>query len=344
MTELRKKIAQMLIFGFPDAHMHPQAMINQWLNTAELGGVILFDENLPKRQFGKNLYDIAQIQQLTSELQQRNASNLRLLIALDYEGGHVDRLKRIEGCPATLTPKAQAALSEEEFIREIDTMALTLKSLGFNLNFAPVVDLALNDQAGIIGRLGRSFSSNPERVADLAKQFIQRFTAQNIVCCYKHFPGHGSAIGDTHEGFVDVSATYSPQEIVPYQSLIADDDSVMVMTAHVINRQLDPTGLPATLSYPILTGLLRKEFGFNGVIISDDLQMQAISDHFSLEEALKLTLNAGADMVIFGNQLGEHEPGQVIDCIEALVTKGAIPESRIDEAFSRIVTLKQKMI
>ena len=115
----------------------------------------------------------------------------------------------------------------------------------------------------------------------------------------------------------------------------------MVMTAHVINRQLDDTGLPATLSYPILTGLLRREMGFDGVIVSDDLQMQAISNHYPLDEVLCMTINAGADLLIFGNQLGHHTPTEVIDQIERLVHQGAIELERIEKAYQRILRLKQ---
>ena len=113
------------------------------------------------------------------------------------------------------------------------------------------------------------------------------FSRYGIACFYKHFPGHGSAVGDTHEGFVDVTDTFQSDELIPYYHLLQDVyKPVMVMTAHVVNRQLDSQGLPATLSHEILTGLLRNTMGYDGVIISDDLQMQAISNHYSLEESL----------------------------------------------------------
>lgn len=341
MTTLRQKIAQMLIIGFPESELQSSTPVVDWLKTDSLGGVLLFDFNMQTNSFGKNLQTPEQIQRLNQQLLNYSASDLPLFIALDYEGGHVDRLKKIAGCRATMSPLAQAKLSESELQAEVQAMALTLKQLGFNLNFSPVVDLNLNDEQGIIGKLDRSFSADPERVTAVAAEFVRGFNAQGIVCCYKHFPGHGSAIGDTHEGFVDVTDTFNPIELKPYASLCQNAaQQAMVMTAHVVNRALDPSGLPATLSYPILTGLLREEFGFDGVIISDDLQMQAISHHYSLEDSLRLTINAGSDMVIFGNQLGEHTGPEVIDCIENLVRTGAIQTSRIDDAFERIVKLK----
>jgi beta-N-acetylhexosaminidase len=131
---------------------------------------------------------------------------------------------------------------------------------------------------------------------------------------------------------------------MPFKSLAHSNWPVMIMTAHVINRALDHTGLPATLSRTILTDLLRNELGFKGVIVSDDLQMRAIANHYSLEESLRLTINAGADMLIFGNQLGHHTATEVIDQVENLVNAGAIEEARIDEAWQRIAFLKHTIM
>lgn len=344
MMTLRKKIAQMLIIGFPEAALEPHSPITNWLKSDGLGGVLLFDYNMPKQSFGKNLLDKTQIRYLNKQLHAYHSSDLPLFVALDYEGGVVDRLKHIEDCPVTMSPFQQAQLTDDDFCNEIHGMATTLADLGFNLNFSPVVDLNLNQQEGIIGKLKRSYASDPERVAELASLSVRVFNNKGIVCCYKHFPGHGSAVGDTHEGFVDVTDTYHASELKPYEILIKNNAAnAMIMTAHVINRHLDPTGLPATLSYPILTGILRQQLGYDGVIISDDLQMQAISDHYSLEEALRLTINAGADMMIFGNQLGEHTAPEVIDCIENMVKSGLISSDRIDEAYQRIVSLKMSL-
>lgn len=332
----------MLIIGFSGYHINEESPVVTWLKRDGLGGVLLFDFDLPANQFGKNLQDKVQIKQLTDDLRRFSlGSCLPLFIALDYEGGAVDRLSKISGCMKTMKASDQALLSHDAFHNEVCQMADTLKELGFNLNFAPVVDLNLNDQEGIIGALGRSFSNDSDTVVRAAKEFVHIFHAKNIVCSYKHFPGHGSAVGDTHEGFVDVSETYQNKELLPYRELFKESHwPVMVMTAHVINRQLDPTGLPATLSFTVLTQLLRHQLGFKGVIVSDDLQMQAISDHYSIDDALRLTLNAGADMVIFGNQLGSITPSEVIDRIEQLVLSGAVDVSRIDDAYQRISQLK----
>jgi beta-N-acetylhexosaminidase len=341
---LREKIGQMLVLGFSGDVIDEHHPLVKWITEDNLGGVILFDYDIPSKQFGKNLKSTEQIKQLTTELNQY-AKGLPLLIAVDYEGGEVNRLSRIDGCMPTMKPSEQVLLSDEALYAEASRMAQTLHELGFNLNFAPVVDLNLNEEQGIIGKLGRSFSADPQTVIHAAQLFVKAFADRGIACCYKHFPGHGSAVGDTHEGFVDVTETYQAEEIVPYEQLLkkAALPSTMVMTAHVINRHLDSQGLPATLSYPILTQLLRERIGFEGIVISDDLQMYAISRQYSLKDALRLTINAGADMLIFGNQLGSHTATEVIDCIEELVGSGDVAMSRIDEAYQRIADFKKTL-
>ncbi len=347
MTVLRNKIAQMLIIGFSGLELDDNNPVAEWIRHDGLGGVLLFDVDLQTKTLGKNLKNAKQIKRLNHDLQQCAAMAGHawpLLIAVDYEGGAVDRLSTIPGCMPSMKALEQAALSTDAFQAEARKMALTLKELGFNLNFAPVVDLHLNDQKGIIGTLGRSFSEHPAVVARMARVFVDAFREQGILCAYKHFPGHGSAIGDTHEGFVDVTDTYQPSELEPYAALLGNMEwPVMVMTAHVINRVLDQSGVPATLSYPILTELLRHQLGFDGVVVSDDLQMQAISHHYSIDEALSLTINAGADMVILGNQWGSITATEVIDKIEQLVRSGVIPPARIDDAYRRIGHLKQAL-
>ena len=347
MISLRRKIGQMLIMGFSGCDIDQHSPVVKWLRNDGLGGVLLFNYDLATKCYGKNLANREQIKRLTKQLRHyanpapANDENLPLFIALDYEGGPVDRLSRIEGCMTTMPACDQGTLSDEALYLEAERMALTLKDLGFNLNFAPVVDLNLNEQDGIIGKLGRSFSAYPEEVIRAASKVVSAFYNHGITCAYKHFPGHGSASGDTHQGFVDVTELYHANELLPYKALLSDVKlPVMVMTAHVINRKLDSSGLPATLSYSILTELLRKKIGFEGVVISDDLQMQAISNHYSLDEALRLTINAGADMLIFANQLDNISATEVVDHIEHLVKSGAIESSRIDQAYQRIFRLK----
>ncbi|WP_058535925.1 glycoside hydrolase family 3 protein [Legionella saoudiensis] len=352
MITLRNKIGQMLIMGFAGSEVHDRSPVAEWLSQDGLGGVILFDRDVATGDYGKNLKDPLQIKQLIHQLNHYSAQHydednnrMPLFTAIDYEGGAIDQLTHIEDCMTTMPALSMAHLTEEALEAELSQMAETLSSLGFNLNFAPVVDLHMHDERGIIGAMQRSFSDNPEVVIRLARQFVRIFRRYGVVSCYKHFPGHGSAVGDSHEGFVDVTETFSNAELAPYYELVRDvEQSAMIMTAHVINKNLDAQGLPATLSYSILTELLRNEMGYDGVIISDDLQMQAITDHYSLDEALHLTINAGSDMIIFSNQWDTITAPEVIERIEHLVLTEKIDSHRIEEAYRRIIRLKQSLI
>ncbi|WP_454781865.1 glycoside hydrolase family 3 N-terminal domain-containing protein [Legionella sp. WA2022007384] len=351
MITLRNKIGQMLVMGFDGCDIHDKSPIAEWLSSDGLGGVLLFDQDASTNLYGKNLKNQTQIKNLTHQLnyyyhssEEFKNNGLPLLIAIDYEGGSIDRLSRIEGCMPTMDAYNMAHLSHEDLQAELTQMAFTLKSLGFNLNFAPIVDLHLQDQQGIIGSLQRSFSTDPDEVVRLARAFVDVFQHYGIACCYKHFPGHGSALGDTHKGFVDVTNTFNEDELVPYYQLVRDVyQPTLIMTAHVINNQLDKQGGPATLSHDILTGLLRQTMGYDGVIIADDLQMQAITDHYSLEEALCLTINAGADMLIFANQLAKITAPELIEKIERLIFEKKITPKRIEDAYRRIIRLKQQI-
>ena len=244
-----------------------------------------------------------------------------------------------------MTAQALAQLSSSECDQAVTLMAETLHTLGFNLNFAPVVDLNLNQNAGIIGTMGRSFSDRPDKVTEMAKRFVEIFNSFQIACCYKHFPGHGSAQGDTHEDFVDVTEHFRDEELLPYQNLCQSQElAYMVMTAHVKQRHLEPSGLPATMSTALLTDCLRKAYHYEGVIISDDLQMKAISNHYPLDVAIEKSISAGSDMLIFGNQLGNITLDEVVDCMQYLVNQGRLTPARIDISLKRIRRLKQKII
>lgn len=341
MSGLRDKIGQMLIMGFAGCEVDANHPVVHWIQKEALGGVLLFYQDVLTGKPQKNLKNCEQIRTLTHQL--RSYARAPLFIALDYEGGAVDRLTHIEGCKPTLSAYQLAQLTDHEFFIEADRMAQTLKYLGFNLNFAPVVDLALYE-LGIIGGLERSFSSDANIVIRAARQFVDAFYQHGITCAYKHFPGHGSAIGDTHAGCVDVTETFKSEELFPYKELLHNGEiPCMVMTAHVINRQLDGSGLPATLSYTMLTQLLRQQIGFDGVIISDDLQMHAISHHYSLEEGLYLSLVAGVDMFIVGNQFDFVSATEVINCIENLINEDKVTEARIEESYQRVQRLRQAM-
>lgn len=349
---LRDKIGQMLIVGFEGKAVQTSSSIVKDIENFNLGGVILFNSDFHKSNFNKNIESPAQVKELNRKLQAYNHKaelkyhrpDLELLISIDYEGGIVSRLEEKAGFPPTLSALKVGKKPLSDAIVTAAAMAETLKDLNFNLDFAPVVDLDLNSKSKIIRKKERSFSSDPQKVAAFAEVYSKQFQAHKIHCAYKHFPGHGSSKGDSHLGFVDVSASWKSFELKPYELLLNKENSCdMVMIAHVINRKLDSEGFPASLSKKIVTGLLRERLKFKGVIISDDLQMKAIADNYGLKQAIVLSINAGVDMLIFGNNLTSKPVNtkKLIDVIESEVNSGKIDQKRINEAYQHIVNFKK---
>jgi beta-N-acetylhexosaminidase len=220
-----------------------------------------------------------------------------------------------------------------------------LKEVGINLNYAPVVDVNTNPNNPIVAGKERSFSADPYQVAKHALEFIRSHHQENILCTLKHFPGHGSSRADSHLGMVDVTDTWSRDELIPYQQIIQAGEADAIMTAHVFNRSLDPQ-YPATLSKPTITGLLRGELGFNQVVFSDDMQMKAIANHYGLETAVQKVIEAGVDILVVGNNTGNFVPDiakQMFTTIKNLVQNGTISEARIEESYQRILRLKHQV-
>lgn len=351
---LKAKIGQMLIFGFKGMEIKEEDKITQSILKQEIGGVILFDYDFQTKTYDHNIQSPTQVKHLTQQLQaytQEAAAEHRnhlypLFVAIDYEGGKVNRLKETYGFPKTLSAEEIGKKTPKEAIKYADEMAATLKSVGININFAPLIDVNVNPDNPVIGKLGRSYSSDPEKVAEYAGIFSKAYQAEGILCAYKHFPGHGSSTGDTHTGFVDVTQTWKQEELIPYQDLLPKSYACpIVMTAHVQHYGLDSKGYPASISKGMTQDLLRDKLHFDGVVITDDMQMKAIADNYGTHEAVRLAINAGADMLIFGNQLSDtpQDPREIVDMIYADVKAGKISERRINEAYERIMKLKKKM-
>jgi beta-N-acetylhexosaminidase len=351
---LREKIGQMIVIGFQGKTIDKHSPVTRYIEEDNIGGVILFDFNPQSQTFEKNIESPAQVKELNRQLQRiteksnilHQRQNVPLLISVDYEGGRVNRLHPRYGFPSIPSAQEIGKSSLEEAENNAKIMADTLKSSGFNLNFAPLLDVDVNPENPIIGKLGRSFSADPNRVTQNAQLYTQQFLDQQIQCSYKHFPGHGSSVTDSHLGFVDTTNTWTSQELIPFLQLLSQSEHCdMVMVAHVVNRNLDPSGLPATLSYNMISGLLRHDLHFDGVVITDDMQMKAISDYYGLSSALTLAINAGADLFIFGNQLDPKvkTPKKLIDIIEKQVSSGEISEERVTEAYQRIMKLKHAL-
>lgn len=338
---LKKMIGRMVVVGFEDAVIDEHSAIVKDIQTYDLGGVILFDRFYNDKNRIKNISSPQQLQRLTSQL--KRFSQKPLFISIDQEGGKVVRLKKRDGFDETPSALALSQTSLENAKGAYTQMAQMLQDNGINGNFAPVVDLALNENNKVIVGLERSYGKQSDSVTRYAKTCIDAFNEKGIIGVVKHFPGHGSSLEDSHLGFVDVTHTWSEKELEPYRNLIATQSIDMIMSAHVFNAHLDKT-YPATLSYEINTKLLRQKMGYEGVLISDDLQMEAIAKYYTLEETLTLAINSGIDILLFGNQLSYTHTETIIETIFAQVKKGAISYERISEANQRIYALHVRKI
>jgi beta-N-acetylhexosaminidase len=268
-----------------------------------------------------------------------------LIVAIDEEGGKVARLDQRHGFPPTVSEQAMGEHNDLAYtLDRAGAMATTLRSVGVNLNLAPVVDLNVNPSNPIIGSLGRSFSADPTVVTQQGGAFIDAHHAVGVACTLKHFPGHGSSTGDTHLGVVDVTKTWSSLELQPFQRLVATGTVDAILTAHVFNATLDPD-YPATLSQATITGILRQQIAYDGLVLSDDMQMGAIRDAFGYEDAVRLAINAGVDILTIANQqvFEEGIVGRTIDLVEQLVGSGAITQERIDASYRRITAFKASL-
>ncbi len=340
------KIGQMLLVGFRGLSVSDTSAIVRDICERHIGAVILFDYDVPSKTAGRNIQSPSQVVALCQSLQHfsRKHSSLPLLIAIDQEGGKVSRLKEKYGFAPTVSQAYLGALNRLDSTRfYARRTAEQLAALGINLNFAPSVDVNLNPQNPIIGAKERSFSSDPAIVTQHALAVIDEHRQRHILTAIKHFPGHGSSAADSHLGLVDVTQRWQRTELEPFRAIIAAQSADLVMTAHIFNATWDT--VPATLSRPILTKLLRDSLNFRGVIVSDDMQMKAIAAHYGLEEAIRLALQAGVDMLTFGNNMDYDEQiaQKVIAIIKRLVAAGVISRERIDESYRRILALKMRL-
>jgi len=342
-VSLEHKIGQMLMVGFYGTSASPSSQICKDIKKYHLGSVILFDYNPVDKSKPKNIATKAQLKRLTSELQACSHDG-KLLIAVDQEGGKVQRLKSKYGFYGKF-PKASAIIKmdQSQIKSTYKKMSAELKSVGINYDLAPVVDLDINMKNHVIHGLGRSFGKGPSIVAKYAATFIDAMHSNGVLTSLKHFPGHGSSVGDTHKGFVDVTDLWKEVELEPYHLLKDKADTVMV--AHVFNKKLDAK-YPASLSYNTITKMLRWKLGYHGVVITDDLQMGAISKKYGLRNTLMLAINAGDDILLIGNQIDQYQVKStklLVETIVSLVDNKEVFKINIDKSYRRIQLLKEKL-
>lgn len=343
--QLRRYAAQMLMVGFKGNTVDAESDAAHYIRDLKVGSIVLFDIDLTgtAKLGSRNITSQEQLAKLTADLQA--FADYPLLIAADQEGGRVQRLKPAYG---------YEKLPEAEYLGKLDNrdttkyyarlMAEQLASSGVNLNLAPVLDV-LNPECPPIGKLHRSFGTDADVIVRQAGIQIDEMHRRHILNVVKHFPGHGNALGDSHWGFVDVTDTWTPAELEPFRKLIKKGKVDMVMTAHIINAHIDPEH-PATLSRKTIDGVLRKQLGYDGVVVSDDMYMEGIIKKYDIENALVLAINAGCDLLCVGNNINTgfeaDRPFRLVDLIVKNVKNGRIPWGRLVQSHRRIEKLLKK--
>jgi beta-N-acetylhexosaminidase len=341
--ELDKKIGQMICVGFRGLDVDKKSPIIRDITKYQIGGIVLFDYDVMLKSSVRNVKSPKQLKNLVNKLQKY--SKVPLFVTIDQEGGRINRLKERFGFPKSVSAAYLGELDNVDSTRKYASeCAKTLKALGINIDFAPCVDLNLNPDNPIIGKVERSFSDDPEKVIRHAEIFLDEFKKNKIAGTLKHFPGHGSSKEDSQLGFVDVTDVWHENELLPYKTLISKSKCDFVMTTHVFNGKIDKE-FPATLSKKTLTDLLRNELRFDGIIFTDDMEMKAIADNFGLEVSVEKAIIAGVDILTFANNITYDEEivSKVVSIIKNLIFDGKITEDRIDQSYQRIMAYKKKM-
>jgi beta-N-acetylhexosaminidase len=335
------KIGQMILVGIREkTSIEASDPLIKEIEEGKVGAVILFEKNIAKTDSKESL------KKLIADLQA--ASSIPLFVTIDEEGGKVHRLKEKYGFVKMPSAGYLGSLNRlDSTLYYTRNLAALLAELGINLNFAPVVDLSLNKDNPVIHKIERSYSDNPTIVVQHALQSIKGHHEYGVKTILKHFPGHGSSSSDSHLGIADVTNGWQSIELIPYKEIMKSGNCDAIMTAHIVNCRLDSNCLPATLSKVIITDILRGVLGYDGVIFSDDMQMYAISKNYGLENAIKMSILSGVDILVFGNNVNQTDrasASEVHAIIKKMVQSGEIPESRINESYHRIMTLKKKKV
>jgi beta-N-acetylhexosaminidase len=341
---LDRMIGQMILVGFQGEDEHDLGVmaVRDQLAAGTIAGVVLYPDNIRS---------VSQLRLLTAFLGNAN-TKLVPLLAVDQEGGLVQRLTRRKGY--VYFPSARAVARDPKLrtpgaaLRLYRAMAQELAQAGINLNFGPVVDLDLNALNQVIVRRKRSFGSDPNAVAGLARAFITAHRDANIVTAAKHFPGHGSSRSDSHRMLADVSRSWRESEIEPYRLLARDGLLDMVMMGHLYHpRFSDGDKLPASMSRRAIRALRQTGYiGYQGVVVSDDMEMDAVRKPYALEERLIRAVNAGTDLLVVSNvKSRDPELGAKLHAIlAAAVRDGRIPRARIEQAYGRMLLLKRRLM
>lgn len=324
----REKIGQLFMVGFDGTVV--SADLASFINEYKPGGVILFS---------RNIESVEQLVELTNQLQ-ACSPHAPLLISIDQEGGRVSRLPK----SFTIFPPCDVlgrCNSSELAYAAAATIAKELRAVGVNMNMAPVLDVNSNPANPVIG--DRAFGSMPGPVCELGWATVAGLQDNRVVACGKHFPGHGDTTTDSHKELPVVTASRERLEQVefpPFRHAAAHGVAAM-MTAHVRYCALDDQ-VPATLSPAIIGKLLREDMGYNGVVLTDDLEMHAIIDHYGIEEATVRAILAGCDMPLICKD--RNREVAAMTALDKAVADGTVPVERLEQSLARIARLKARFV
>ncbi|WP_337099035.1 glycoside hydrolase family 3 protein [Paenibacillus sp. YIM B09110] len=328
---LKEKIGQLFVFGFHGTE--PTEQIQDLIREYGIGGTIYFSRNVVNAQ---------QVHELSGNLQRiaSDAGRPPVFVAIDQEGGMVARL--VEG--VTLMPgnMALGAASIAAGARETARVCgEELRKLGVTMNYAPCIDVNNNPDNPVINV--RSYSDRSDVVAELGAAAVQGYQEARIAATVKHFPGHGDTSVDSHHALPVLPhdrARLDAIELKPFRAAI-EAGTDCIMTAHVCLPALDPSGVPSTLSQPVLTGLLREELGYDGIVVTDCLEMSAIDEFYGPGPGAVQALRAGADMVLVSHTYEKQLAA--LEAVASAVESGELAMDRIDEAVGRVMALKEKL-
>ncbi|HQZ12083.1 MAG TPA: glycoside hydrolase family 3 N-terminal domain-containing protein [Devosia sp.] len=331
---LEQMAGQMIVVGFAGDSVADKSVValRQQIADGTLGGVMYLKPNVASLRAVRAM----------NEAFRKASPDLPPFLTLDQEGGAVERLTSAVGfrelpnaetVAANNTPKAAGALYA--------AMAKSVAGLGFTVNFGPVVDLNVNPANTVIAKYGRAFGKSADKVVEYAEAFVDAHRQAGVLTSLKHFPGHGSSTADSHEGFVDVTDSWSKAELEPYKRMIDDREVDLVMIGHLINR--DYSNQPSSLAPEWIDGVLRRDLGFKGVVISDDLEMGAIREHYNLKDTVTRAVRAGTDVLLFSNT--SKPRAGLADELRAILVAEAEADpafrARIEQSYARIVALKK---
>jgi len=337
---LNKMIGQMLLIGFAGQTTSAPGVQQaaKDIRAGKAGGVIFMSRNIESPQ---------QVKSLTRLFTEAAQGQSTPFIAVDQEGGYVQRLARTKGFKTHPSAERLGARNDPRgAYSAYRSLALELRDHGFNLNLGPVLDLNINPANPIIGRLKRSYGTGADHVASFAKAFVYAHNESGVLTAAKHFPGHGSSQTDSHDELVDISKSWSEAELRPYRKLIEADAIDMIMTGHLYHPGFsDRPGAPVSLSKKGIRTVLRESLNFDGVVISDDLDMRGVRENRSFEEAVISAAAAGNDILLITNSDG-YKPDladRVAAAIRAGIDDGRISADHIRDSYERVLKLKDEL-